>query len=58
MLRRVDDAIHPWYAIMLIGVWLLFIAFVWGVIAITKRLLDDRKAQKMLLLGDKYEKLS
>lgn len=57
MLRRTDLAIHPWYAIMLIGVWLLFIAFVWGVIAITKRLLDDRKENKLLLLGNKYEKL-
>ncbi|MHA2036354.1 MAG: hypothetical protein ACW98X_07960 [Promethearchaeota archaeon] len=57
MLRRVDTAIQPGYTIMLIGVWLLFIAFVWGVVAITKKLLDDRKARKMLLLGDQYEKV-
>jgi hypothetical protein len=57
MLRRWDTAIQPGYTIMIIGVWLLFIAFVWGVIAIAKRLLDDRKEKKLLLLGQKYEKL-
>jgi len=55
MLRPYDTATQPWYTIMLIGVWLLFIAFVWGVIAITKRLLEDRKESKMLLLGNQYE---
>jgi len=55
MLRRVDTAIQPWYTIMLIGVWILFIAFVWGVIAITKQLLEDRREKKLLILGDPYK---
>ncbi|MFW9824944.1 MAG: hypothetical protein ACFFE4_18530 [Candidatus Thorarchaeota archaeon] len=57
MLRRVDTAIQPGYTIMLLGVWFLFVAFVWGVVAITKRLLQERKEKKLLLIGDQYEKL-
>jgi len=55
MLRRVDTAIQPWYTIMLIGVWILFIAFVWGVIAISRQLLEDRREKKLLILGDPYK---
>lgn len=55
MLRRVDTAIEPWYTIMLIGVWILFIAFVWGVIAIARQLLEDRRENKLLILGDPYK---
>ena len=56
MLRPYDTATQPWYTIMLIGVWILFVAFVWGVIAITKRILEDRREQKALLLGNLYER--
>jgi hypothetical protein len=56
MLRRYDTATQPWYTIMLVGVWILFIAFIWGVIAIAKRLFDDRKEKKLLLLPDQFGK--
>jgi hypothetical protein len=57
MLRRVDTAVQPGLTIMFVGVWFLFVAFIWGVIAITKRLLEDRREKKLLLLGDQYENL-
>jgi hypothetical protein len=56
MLRPYDTATQPWYTIMLVGVWILFIAFVWGVIAIAKRLLEDRREKKLLLLADQFNK--
>ncbi|MHA2281431.1 MAG: hypothetical protein ACXAC5_11305 [Promethearchaeota archaeon] len=57
MLRPLPaENIQPGYTIMIIGVWFLFVAFVWAVIAISRQLLKDRKEKKLLLLGDQYEK--
>ncbi|MFW9867784.1 MAG: hypothetical protein ACFFEN_16950 [Candidatus Thorarchaeota archaeon] len=51
MLRPLPaENVQPGFTLMMIGVWFLFIAFVWGSIAISKQLRADRREKKLMSL--------
>jgi hypothetical protein len=51
MLRPLPaENIQPGYTLMLIGVWFLFVAFLWGIYAITKQIRADRRERRLIAL--------
>ncbi len=59
MLRPLPaENVEPWLTIMFIGVWFLFVRFVWGTVAITQRMLEDRKAKKLAMIARRYKEIT
>jgi hypothetical protein len=59
MLRPLPaENVQPWLTIMFVGVWFLFFAFIWGTVAIIRRMQEDRKAKKSAILARQYSEIT